>query len=172
MFCRHSHHGEAARLGAVCQPRSCFASLIMQQADKHDSVQPSLSLAWGWAEQGRREIPRSHSCDHTAQFAFMPTTFMSCYLEGLPSHIGKGIGLGVILPLPLEAEAKPGKKRTGLQVRANCHPYLQAKARTRTRLFCTFRKHWPVNFSPQPTGQTCARVTLNTCSTRTTTGLS
>lgn len=57
MFCRHSLHGEAARLGAVCQPRSCFASLIIQHADKHNSVQPSPSLAWGQAEWGRREIP-------------------------------------------------------------------------------------------------------------------
>lgn len=76
MFCRHSSRGEAARLGAVCQPPSCSASLIMHHQGKSDSAQPSLFLVRGWAQWGGREIPRgrrlgSHSsvCIFTSSYS-------------------------------------------------------------------------------------------------------
>lgn len=73
MFCRHSSRGEAARLGAVCQPPSCSASLITLHEGQRDSAQPSLFLV--------RDGLSGAGWDHRAQSAFMPGTFTSSYSE-------------------------------------------------------------------------------------------
>lgn len=82
MFCRHSHHGEAARLGAVCQPRSCFASLIIQRADNVILYSPHPHWHGDRLSEAGGRYLEATGCNHVSQFAFKPPRFMLCYLEG------------------------------------------------------------------------------------------
>lgn len=157
MFCIHSSRGEAARLGAVCQPSNCSASLIMHHAGKRDSVPPSLFLVWGWADWGRSAATLEVTgCDPIAPFAFMPGTFTSSSLEDSAyphwerCRAGSLYCLAVKHPGPfaIGSRSKTAKEKNWLISESQLPSPLKIKTGTKTRLFCTFRKHWPTTFSP------------------------
>lgn len=100
-------------------------------------------------------------CDHLAQFAFLPGTLTSSYLESSAyphwekCRGGSSYCLGIECPstFAIGSRSKTRKEKNQLISESQLSPHLQIQARVRTSLSCTFRTHFPVNFSPNPPGK-------------------